>query len=159
MEHRSPRHRNATERRNSIILNRRTEGFLSIGDLAQRLGVSHMTVRRDVRHLEGTGHVRVVYGGVSLSLRARHDSGPWINCDAANPASAGNGGSGPDGHGETSRTAEAIMLSDVTTGGALWRSPTGGGPTVMAPELYAAPNGSHRDRAQPTDAANGRPLR
>lgn len=45
----------------------RTSGFLSITDLAQDLGVTDMTVRRDLRRLEETGEVRVVRGGVSLS--------------------------------------------------------------------------------------------
>jgi DeoR/GlpR family transcriptional regulator of sugar metabolism len=61
----------------------RAEGFLSIADLTQKLGVSHMTIRRDLQHLERTGQVRVRYGGVSLSLPALHESGRWVSRDAA----------------------------------------------------------------------------
>ena len=89
MQHSSLRYRNANERRESIILSLRTEGFLSIADLTQRLGVSYMTIRRDLQRLEQTGQVRMVYGGVSLSLPALHDSGRWVSSDAADEARIG----------------------------------------------------------------------
>lgn len=44
----------------------RTSGFLSVAELTRELGVSDMTVRRDLRRLESDGEVRVVRGGVSL---------------------------------------------------------------------------------------------
>ena len=40
-------------------------GFISVTDLTHRLGVSDMTIRRDLRKLEQHGEVRVVHGGVS----------------------------------------------------------------------------------------------
>lgn len=89
MEHSSLRYRNAAERRESMILALRTEGFLSIADLSRELGVSHMTVRRDLQHLEHSGQVRMVYGGASLSLPAMHDSGRWVNSNAANESRIG----------------------------------------------------------------------
>jgi DeoR family transcriptional regulator, fructose operon transcriptional repressor len=89
VEHSLPRHRKATERRESIILALRTEGFRSIVDLTRELGVSHMTVRRDLQHLEQTGQVRVGYGGVSLSLPALRDSGRWVSTGAAEEARIG----------------------------------------------------------------------
>jgi DeoR family transcriptional regulator, fructose operon transcriptional repressor len=89
LEHSSSRYRNATERRESIILAVRKEGFVSIADLTGRLGVSHMTIRRDLQHLEHTGQVRIVYGGVSLSLPALRDSGRWVTSDAADEARIG----------------------------------------------------------------------
>jgi DeoR family fructose operon transcriptional repressor len=70
-------------RRESIIVSLRAEGFLSIADLTRQLGVSHMTIRRDLQHLQRTGEVRVVYGGVSLSLPALHESSRWVSRDAA----------------------------------------------------------------------------
>jgi DeoR family fructose operon transcriptional repressor len=89
VEHTSLRYRNATDRRESIILALRTQGFVSIADLTRELGVSHMTVRRDLQHLEQTGQVRMVYGGVSLTLPALHDSGRWVNSHAADEARIG----------------------------------------------------------------------
>jgi DeoR/GlpR family transcriptional regulator of sugar metabolism len=56
----------ASERRAWILSALRTTGYLSIADLVRDLGVSDMTVRRDLRQLEETGEVRAVRGGVSL---------------------------------------------------------------------------------------------
>ncbi len=44
-------------------------GFLSVADLARQLGVSQMTIRRDLHSLEATGRVRLVHGGASLAPR------------------------------------------------------------------------------------------
>src|SRR5699024_7644271 len=41
-------------------------GFASITVLSQTLGVSDMTIRRDVRRLADAGELRMVHGGVSL---------------------------------------------------------------------------------------------
>ena len=60
------RYDEASRRREWILGTLRTAGFLSISALAQELGVSDMTVRRDLRRLELTGEVRTVRGGVSL---------------------------------------------------------------------------------------------
>jgi DeoR/GlpR family transcriptional regulator of sugar metabolism len=83
LEHSSQHPRRPTERRELIILSLRAEGFLSIADLTQKLGVSHMTIRRDLQHLERTGQVRVVHGGVSLSIPVLHESSWWVRRDAA----------------------------------------------------------------------------
>ena len=83
------RYRNATERRESIICALRQQGFLSTADLTHRLGVSHMTIRRDLHHLEQTGQVRAVHGGASLSLPALQDAGRWVSGDAADEARIG----------------------------------------------------------------------
>jgi DeoR/GlpR family transcriptional regulator of sugar metabolism len=80
----SSRHsRRPSDRRELIVLSVRAEGFLSIADRARKLAVSHMTIRRDLQHLERTGQVRVVYGGVSLALPALHESNRWISHDVA----------------------------------------------------------------------------
>lgn len=42
---------------------------MSIAELTDRLGVSHMTVRRDIQQLEKTGRVMSVSGGVKLPER------------------------------------------------------------------------------------------
>ncbi|HEY7274081.1 MAG TPA: DeoR/GlpR family DNA-binding transcription regulator [Actinoplanes sp.] len=89
MKRPSQRHRTAPERRESIIVALRAEGFLSIADLTRDLGVSHMTVRRDLQRLEQTGQVRMVYGGVGLSLPALQDAGRWVDSAAGEEARIG----------------------------------------------------------------------
>jgi DeoR family transcriptional regulator of aga operon len=61
----SLRHETAAERRAWILSNLQSAGFLSVADLARRLGVSQMTIRRDLHALEDTGRVRLVHGGAS----------------------------------------------------------------------------------------------
>lgn len=56
----------ATARRRSILSALRSSGFASITDLARSLGVSDMTIRRDLQKLAEAGEARVVRGGVSL---------------------------------------------------------------------------------------------
>jgi DeoR family transcriptional regulator of aga operon len=56
----------AATRQAWIVSALRSVGFLSVTDLARELGVSHMTVRRDLHALSETGDVRMVHGGVSL---------------------------------------------------------------------------------------------
>ena len=66
----SLRYEAAGERRSWIVSNLQSAGFLSVTDLARQLGVSQMTIRRDLHTLEDTGHVRLVHGGASLTPRA-----------------------------------------------------------------------------------------
>ncbi|WP_326823266.1 DeoR/GlpR family DNA-binding transcription regulator [Streptosporangium sp. NBC_01756] len=76
------RYEAAPARRRAILEQVRVKGFSSIADLAEALGVSDMTVRRDVRRLDELGEVRVVHGGVSLppghefSAREHENAGP-----------------------------------------------------------------------------------
>lgn len=63
----SLRYEAAAERRAWILSNLQSAGFLSVADLARRLGVSQMTIRRDLHALEETGHGRLVHGGASLT--------------------------------------------------------------------------------------------
>lgn len=60
----SPPH--GAARREEILRRLQTAGFLSVTALTAELGVSDMTVRRDLRSLEQQGQVRVVHGGASL---------------------------------------------------------------------------------------------
>lgn len=62
----SMRYVGAPDRRERILATLRTTGFLSVTALARELGVSDMTVRRDLRRLAEQGQVQVVHGGVSL---------------------------------------------------------------------------------------------
>lgn len=52
-----------------ILATLRAVGFLSVADLARQLGVSQMTIRRDLHNLQATGRVRLVHGGASLAPR------------------------------------------------------------------------------------------
>ena len=56
------------QRRARVLALLREVGVLSITDLARHLGVSPMTVRRDLQRLETTGRVRTVHGGVGLTV-------------------------------------------------------------------------------------------
>ncbi len=66
------RYAGAQERRERILSQLRLLGFLSIAELARDLGVSHMTVRRDLQILESDESVRLVHGGASLAPSALH---------------------------------------------------------------------------------------
>jgi DeoR/GlpR family transcriptional regulator of sugar metabolism len=85
----------AATRQAWIVTTLRTVGFLSVTDLARELGVSHMTIRRDLHALSETGDVRMVHGGVSLpaeSLRrvALSGSGSSVPVlDGVEPGRAG----------------------------------------------------------------------
>jgi DeoR/GlpR family transcriptional regulator of sugar metabolism len=61
------RYESAAERRTWMLSTLRSVGFLSVTDLARKLGVSQMTIRRDLHALEHEGHVRLVHGGASLT--------------------------------------------------------------------------------------------
>ena len=60
------RYEGAPERRQWLVDQLHVSGFLSITKVAEQLGVSEMTVRRDVRRLEEAGEVVMVHGGVRL---------------------------------------------------------------------------------------------
>lgn len=53
-------------RKEAILRRLHTAGFASITDLSEMLGVSDMTIRRDLRQLSQAGELRVVHGGASL---------------------------------------------------------------------------------------------
>lgn len=57
------------ERQNFILEKLAREGVVGIARLTEALGVSHMTVRRDIRQLEAEGRVTSVPGGVRLPER------------------------------------------------------------------------------------------
>lgn len=60
------RYDNAPGRRERLVALVRQRGFCSTAELVSELGVSDMTVRRDVRRLEVSGELRSVHGGVSV---------------------------------------------------------------------------------------------
>jgi DeoR/GlpR family transcriptional regulator of sugar metabolism len=67
-----PRNEGGAERRGWIMSALRPAGFLAVADVARELGVSSMTVRRDLHALESAGRVRLVHGGATLSVAELH---------------------------------------------------------------------------------------
>ena len=63
----APRTEVGPQRRARVVARLHEVGVLSVTDLARELGVSPMTVRRDLHRLETTGEVRTVHGGVGLT--------------------------------------------------------------------------------------------
>lgn len=55
------------ERQRTILSLLSHQEVLSISDLTEHLGVSHMTIRRDIVKLESSGKVVSVSGGVQLA--------------------------------------------------------------------------------------------
>lgn len=60
--------RNPVDRRHLILERVADEQSIHVGDLARELGVSEMTVRRDIRLLERDGFLRQTYGGATAHL-------------------------------------------------------------------------------------------
>jgi len=61
------------QRREAILRRLHDDPVLSVHQLTQMLGVSHMTVRRDIAHLERQGLAVSVAGGVRLANGLRHE--------------------------------------------------------------------------------------
>lgn len=64
-----------TKRRDYLVQLLGKQPVMSIGELTELLGVSHMTVRRDIQHLEQQGRVLAVSGGVRLAATFRREPG------------------------------------------------------------------------------------
>ncbi len=60
----------ASARRGTIARLLNSTGFVSVTDLTVLLGVSDMTIRRDLKRLEAEGVAKVVHGGASLPAYA-----------------------------------------------------------------------------------------
>jgi DeoR/GlpR family transcriptional regulator of sugar metabolism len=56
------------DRRHTILQRVAEEQAIHVGELARELGVSEMTIRRDIRRLERDGFVRQTYGGATAHL-------------------------------------------------------------------------------------------
>lgn len=65
----------AGARRETIVRRLNAAGFVSVTALTRELGVSDMTVRRDLRRLEADGVATVVHGGASLAAASPGGSG------------------------------------------------------------------------------------
>ncbi|MBA2559537.1 MAG: DeoR/GlpR transcriptional regulator [Propionibacteriales bacterium] len=56
----------ATQRQSTIMLVLRRQGAVRVSELADELGVSEMTIRRDLDSLAGAGLIEKVHGGATL---------------------------------------------------------------------------------------------
>ncbi len=61
------------DRRHRILERVAAEQTIHIGDLAVELGVSEMTIRRDIRRLERDGFLRQTYGGATAHITRSYD--------------------------------------------------------------------------------------
>ncbi len=64
-----------TKRRDYLVELLGEQPVLGINELTELLGVSHMTVRRDIQQLEQQGRVLAVSGGVRLAAHFRREPG------------------------------------------------------------------------------------
>ena len=92
------RYEDAPARRAAILAGIPDTGFTSITELVREFAVSHMTIRRDLRHLEAAGRVRVVHGGVVRAFGER----PAVETDGDD-----------DGTGIALRAVEMVGDTDV----------------------------------------------
>ena len=63
----------AADRRHTILARVAEEQTMHVGELAADLGVSEMTIRRDIRRLERDGFIRQTYGGATAHLTRSFD--------------------------------------------------------------------------------------
>ncbi|WP_164745299.1 DeoR/GlpR family DNA-binding transcription regulator [Georgenia faecalis] len=70
------RYASAPQRREELLRRLTAAGYVSSAELADAMGVSDMTIRRDLRLLEEQGRVRRVMGGASLPAPA-HRGAPF----------------------------------------------------------------------------------
>ncbi|RME85913.1 MAG: DeoR family transcriptional regulator [Caldilineae bacterium] len=68
------------ERRRHILARLNREGQVSVAELSRELGVSRMTVHRDLRRLEEEGAVRRVRGGAVLQRAAAEEQEGCAMC-------------------------------------------------------------------------------
>jgi DeoR family glycerol-3-phosphate regulon repressor len=91
----------AVRRHNEIVQRLRAIGSVSVGELAEMFGVSHETIRRDLKLLSDQGHLDVVHGGAARR-------------GMMEPTIAQRGGENAGGKAAIARTA-ARMVTDAAT--------------------------------------------
>ena len=65
----------AHQRQVRILTELRRAGAVRVSDLTDLLGVSDMTIRRDLEHLVTSGIARKVHGGAVLAGQVAHEPG------------------------------------------------------------------------------------
>ena len=89
----------AVRRHNEIVQRLRASGSVSVGELADIFGVSHETIRRDLKVLADQGYLDVVHGGAARR-------------GMMEPSIAERGGENADGKALIART-DARMVADA----------------------------------------------
>ncbi|HTZ43066.1 MAG TPA: DeoR/GlpR family DNA-binding transcription regulator [Jatrophihabitans sp.] len=101
----------ASQRQARIMEELRRRGGARVADLTELLGVSDMTVRRDLTRLESMGSVQKVHGGAMLSATASDEPGFEAKSVLAQPAKSAIAAAAV----ELIRPGSAIALSAGTT--------------------------------------------
>ena len=70
------------QRRESVLAELRARGTLRVADIARALGVSTVTVRRDVAQLAEEGAIERVHGGIRLPRRSGAQSAAVVTAPA-----------------------------------------------------------------------------
>jgi DeoR/GlpR family transcriptional regulator of sugar metabolism len=103
----------AVRRHNEIVQRLRAAGSVSVGELASTFGVSHETIRRDLKLLADQGHLDVVHGGAARR-------------GMMEPSISQREGENADGKGKIARTAagmvqegQSVLIDSGTTTEAL----------------------------------------
>jgi len=78
----------APQRQERILAELRRSGAVRVGELTELLGVSDMTIRRDLEQLSGEGLVRKVHGGAVLAGQVAFEPGFAAKSQLAQPAKA-----------------------------------------------------------------------
>lgn len=101
----------AQQRRRQILSELRRSGAVKVADLTGLLGVSDMTIRRDLEHLSNEGLVEKVHGGAVVARQATFEPGFEAKSRLAEPAKLAIATAAA----ELIRPAGAIALSAGTT--------------------------------------------
>lgn len=92
------------ERRERVLAALRSRGTLRVSDIARSLGVTAVTVRRDIAQLADEGAIERVHGGIRLPRGA--DRQPFITPVTEDPAYATKGG-------DTDRPAVGMVVPSL----------------------------------------------
>jgi DeoR/GlpR family transcriptional regulator of sugar metabolism len=91
----------AVRRHNEIVQRLRAVGSVSVGELADVFGVSHETIRRDLKLLADQGHLEVVHGGAARR-------------GMMEPTMAQRGGENTEGKAAIARAAARLVKDEST---------------------------------------------
>ncbi|MEV6971156.1 substrate-binding domain-containing protein [Hamadaea sp. NPDC051192] len=96
------------ERRERLLADLRVRGTLRVSDIARSLGVTAVTVRRDIAQLAGEGAIERVHGGIRLPRQA----GPALS-PAVSPASPSSPIASPSGDDDAASISDESELASV----------------------------------------------
>jgi len=109
----------AVRRHNEIVQRLRAAGSVSVGELAQSFGVSHETIRRDLKLLADQGHLDVVHGGAARRGMMEPSIAQRVEENAEGKAAIARAAAGLIGN------ATSVLIDSGTTTQALARELVG----------------------------------